>query len=250
MRTNRLIIPCALSLLLLTTASSGCAETGPGTLEVEYTLGNNKACSDLGVSTVEALLVRGSGDEREVLYDRRTACGGALIIDDIEPQAYELEVYAYDSANVAILDNLSEATSARRVEIFDASDAVRDVDLTERPAELRVRWRLGEGGFSSCEGVGIDSFEIKAFREGGSGLILETTLDCELDGEGSGNWRVIDDPERELIGSTFGEVGIQALDASGTEIGASAAFIFDPVGAGYPVELTIECDENGCVPAE
>lgn len=239
------------SLLLACAALTGCQpDKGPGTLTVAYVLGNSKTCEEVGVAQIDAELIRGSGDDRTVLYDARVTCGGEIVIDDIEAKTYELEVVGYDDDNVPVFDNLADPISERRVEIFEAADAMVDVDLTARPANLRLRWRLGNDGFADCDGVGIDRFEVKAFQEGGGALMLEQVLDCELDGEGSGNWRVIEDPDRDLIGVLFGEVGVQGLDASGNEVGDPATYVFDPVGPGYTVDMTIECTEMGCATEE
>lgn len=227
----------------------GCGpEKGPGSLAVTYVLGNAKTCDELGIETVELELIRGSGDDREVLYDDRGPCGDDLLIEGIEAKTYEVEVTAFDGNGIATLDNLADSESERRIEIFEASDATLEVDLTSRPAELFVRWRLGADGFADCDGVGIDAFEVRAFEEDGGNLLLEDVLSCGLDGDGAGNWRLLADPERDLTGSLFGEVGITPLDANGDAVGGAATFEFDPVGAGYPVQLSIECDELGCVP--
>ncbi|MCA9699142.1 MAG: hypothetical protein KC431_16585 [Myxococcales bacterium] len=249
MTSIRLLPSLACAALLLVPALGCRPDRGPGSLTVSYTLGNDKACSDVGIFTVQAQLVRGTGDERTALYDMLVACGEDIVFEDVEPKTYEVEILAFDANDVAVFDNLAkEEQDNRRIEIFEAADSTYDVDLIERPATLAVRWRLGAGGFGNCAGVGIDAFEIKAFNVGGGGLMLETTLDCELDGEGAGNYRPIPDPDRELVGVNFAEVGVQALDSSGNDVGTPATFMFTPVGPGYPVEIGVECDETGCQP--
>jgi hypothetical protein len=76
-------------------------------------------------------------------------------------------------------------------------------------------------------------------------VLLETVLDCDLTGDGEG-FRLVPDPERMLNGSRFGEVGFQGIDSAGNSVGASASFVFMPVGAGYGVDLRIECTSDGC----
>ncbi len=241
--------PTVLACLACLACLPACQpDQGPGTLAIDYTLGNSKTCEEVGVTRIEAELVRGTGDDRVVLYNAKIACGDELFIDDIEAKTYEFEIKGYDSDNIVILDNLADSESERRIEIFEAADSQLDIDLTERPATLSVRWRLGAEGFADCDGVGIDRFEIKAYQQGGGGIMLEAELDCTLDGEGTGNWRVLADPDRALIGVLFAEVGIQALDSSGAEVGDAATFEFEPVGPGYPVQLAVECDALGCQP--
>jgi hypothetical protein len=36
------------------------------------------------------------------------------------------------------------------------------------------------------------------------------------------------------------------VDASGTMVGEPVTFAFEPVGAGYPVQLTLNCTGTGC----
>jgi hypothetical protein len=237
----RLLSSTSCALLALTVLS-GCPDKGPGELTVTYVLGNDKTCEEVGVDSVRAKLTI-EGTER---YSEDVDCSvGEIVIDEIEPELYDVEVLAYDDAGVAILDNLGNPLSERRVEIFEASSASHEAELDARPSVLKVRWRLGDEGFGNCASVGIDRFVVKAFEVGGSALLLEDTIDCEEGGDPMG-YREVPDPERLLNGTLFGEVGIQAQDASGADVGAAATFVCDPVGAGYPVELTIECSDVEC----
>lgn len=235
-------------LTLAVLATSACSrEPEPGSILVEYVLGNNKTCAEVGVERLELTVFQGDIEDPSVSYEESELCNddGTLSIDGITPGVYSVWVVGEDKDGVAIFDNLGQSASERNVEIFDDAEATVAADLTARPANLRIRWRLGADGFGNCGGVGIDRFEITAYEVGGGIELLSTTLDCDAVGDENG-YRHIDDPERLLNGSRFGEVGVQPLNASGGNAGSAAAFIFDPVGAGYDVALDIECTVDGC----
>jgi hypothetical protein len=229
-------------------ACLACApDKGPGTLIVEYVLGNNKTCAEIGVDRVEVTVYQGPIDDPTVDYSDMLLCddNGEAIVSGIEPGIYSVSAVGFDVDGVAILDNQGQPAGERTIEIFEAAEATHEAELTARPAELRLAWRLGEGGFANCSGVGIDRFEITTYEEGGGTVLLETILDCDLDGDESG-FRLVPDPDRVLNGARFGEVGFQGIDTAGNSVGAPAAFLFTPVGAGYGVELRIECTADGC----
>ncbi len=246
--------PRSLSLLagagagaLALVALAGCQpDKGPGSLLVSYELGNNKACDEVGVVSIRADLFTGDYDPMAVDYTEEVSCdAGEVAFDPVEPGVYNIRVSGYDDSGMATFDNLGQIASERRLEIFEAAESTLDAELTARPADLKIGWRLGDGGFGNCAGVGIDRFEIVAYQTGGGSILLETTLACELNGDAQG-FRLVEDPDRLLNGVLFGEVGIQALAANGSEVGSPAIHVFEPVGPGYPVELTIECTEAGC----
>lgn len=242
------------SLLSLTVAIGclACApDKGPGSLVIDYVLGNNKTCEEIGAERIEVTLYQGTLEEPTVEYEDMLLCdnAGTANISDIEPGLYSIAVFAYDDSDVAIFDNQGQPATERAIEIFEAAETPHEAELTARPAQLRIAWRLGDDGFGNCAGVGIDRFEITTYEVGGGTLLLETALDCALNGDASG-YRLVDDPERVLNGAQFGEVGIQALDAAGNPVGSSAEFVFMPVGAGYDVDLRIECTNLGCVSAD
>lgn len=238
------------SLLSLAVAFGclACApDKGPGSLTVEYTLGNNKTCEDLGIDRIEVTVYQGTLEEPSVEYSDMLLCDntGEAIVSDIEPGVYSVVAIGYDANDVATFDNQGQPAAERVVEIFEAAQANTEAELTARPAELHLAWRLGEGGFANCSGVGINRFEITTYEEDGATVLTETVMDCELGGDAMG-FRVVPDPDRELNGARFGEVGIQPLDAAGNAVGTSAPFSFMPVGPGYVVELRIECTDLGC----
>jgi hypothetical protein len=240
----------ALAALASLAALGGCSpDKGPGSLVVDYVLGNNKMCAELGIDRVEVRAYQGTLAEPTAEYEDTKLCNddNEVELTEITPGIYAVSVVGYDDAGVAIFDNLGQSQTERTVEVFEAAETTTEAELTARPAQLRIAWRLGEGGFGNCSGVGIDRFEVTAYEEGGGTVLLETVLDCELPPEEGENYRLVPDPDRALNGTRFGEVGIQALDASGNSVGVSAAFAFAPPGAGYPVELNIECTDMGCV---
>jgi hypothetical protein len=225
-----------------------CApDKGPGSLVVEYVLGNNKLCAEIGVERIELTVYQGTLEAPTVEYEDALICddNGEAVLSDIEPGVYSIAATGFDANDVAIFDNLGQPASERSVEIFEAAETTTEAELTARPAQLRIAWRLGDGGFANCSGVGIDRFEITTYEEGGGTVLLEAIMDCELGGDSMG-FRLVEDPERILNGARLGEVGIQALDTSGNPVGSPATFEFAPVGPGYGVELRIECTEIGC----
>lgn len=243
--------PCTpvslLSLALVATCLACNPDKGPGSLVVEYVLGNNKTCAELGVERISVTAYQGPLDNPTIEYDDMLICddNGEAIISGIEPGVYSISAVGYDANDVATYDNQGQPAAERTVEIFEAAEAPFEAELTARPAELRVAWRLGLNGNGNCAGVGIDRLEITAFEQGGGTVLVEATLDCDLAGDENG-FRVLPDPMRLLNGTRFGEVGIQALDSAGNSVGTDAQFIFDPPGYGYPVELLIECTDEGC----
>lgn len=228
----------------------GCApDKGPGSLVVTYVLGNNKTCAELGIEDLRAELVQGPVDAQTVLYSEDMPCASEaeLTLDALEPGIYSLVVNAYDSNGVATLDNLGQPAAERAVEIFEAAQDSIESELTSRPAQLEVAWRLGVGGFGNCDSEGIDRLRITAFQVDGSSVLLDTELDCELTSDGDSGYRLVPDPNRDLNGVQFGEVGIQPLDAAGASVGTAATFMFEPVGPGYTLRLNIECTNAGCI---
>jgi len=232
-------------VLLAAAPLAGCQpDRGPGAVVVAYQLGNNKTCDEVGVREIRAAIFKGTWDEPTVLFSETVPCtNGEVILDPVEPNIYEVRVIGYDQNGVATFDNLGQIAAQRRVEVFDAAESMFDAELTARPAELRVRWRLS-GGFASCSNVGIDRFEISAYTTDQT-LLHRSTLRCDLAGDSQG-YRMVPDPDRSLNGTFLGDVGIQALAANGEKVGTPALFVFDPPGSGYSVDLTIECTEAGC----
>jgi hypothetical protein len=225
-----------------------CApDKGPGSLVIDYTLGNNKTCEELGIERIEVMAYQGTLDDPTLDETDSLLCDnvGEATIADLEPGIYSVSVIAFDVNDVAIFDNQGEPAAARTVEIFEAAESTLDAELTARPAQLNIAWRIGEGGFGNCAGIGVDRFEITAYELGGGTVLLDTDIDCDLIGDAMG-FRLVPDPERALNGMSFGEVGFQGVDTAGNPVGTAATFEFTPPGAGYPVDLRIECTDLGC----
>jgi hypothetical protein len=228
----------------------GCApDRGPGSLVVSYTLGNNKTCAELGIEELRAELVQGPEGATTVSSSEIVPCASdpEIIFENLEPGIYSLIVSAHDTQGVATLDNLGQPATERAIEIFEAAETSVDAELTARPAQLEIAWRLGVDGFSNCASEGISSLRVTAYQVGGTSVLLDTQLDCELASDGDNGYRQVPDPDRELNGDLLAEVGIQPLDAAGAPVGEAVDFMFDPVGPGYSVQLNIECTAAGCV---
>jgi hypothetical protein len=235
------LLSLSAAMLLTSMALTGCkGDSGPGTLSVEFVLGNDKTCDEVDVESVRVALSRGD----EVLYEEIVPCGsGPVIVDDIAPQTYDLVVEGIDAMDYATFDNLGTPAGERKIEIFDGALADVAVDLTARPADLAVAWNFG---VTNCMGAGVDRFRIRAFEVGGGNLLLEHEIDCDATGEGAGGYRPVPDPDRVLNGTLLGEVGVVPLDAAGTMVGGQVTFAFEPVGPGHPVNLTLQCNDMFC----
>lgn len=221
----------------------GCKnQDGPGDLSVDFVLGNNKSCAEVGVENVIVTLSRSD----EVLYMQTGRCeDGPVLLEDVTPNNYDVLVEGLDSSLYVVFDNLDMPAGERKVEVFEDSLKEFSVDMLARPADLMVRWDFE---FSSCSQSGIDRFEVRAFEAGGATLMLEGEIDCEVepDPDVAGGYHLFPDPDRVLVGTQLGEVGVVPVDASGTMVGEPVTFTFDPVGAGYPVRLTLSCTGTGC----
>lgn len=241
--TLLLSLPSATLLGLL--ALTGCNEDGgPGTASIDYVLGNSKRCAEVQVETIHVVLSRGEGVDRVELAETYAPCvDGPVMVEDIEPNTYDLLVEGLDQEMFAVFDNLGTDPAERKIEVFEGSLVEVPVSLTARPADLSVRWDFG---FSSCMGAGIDRFLIRAFEVGGGNLLLEHEVDCETPGDDAGGYRLVPDPDRVLNGSLLGEVGVVALDAAGVMVGEQTTFVFEVPGAGRPVKVTLDCTELGC----
>jgi len=238
MRSSRPLL-APLGLVLVVAGLAGCADEGPGSIVIPVTLGNNKACDDVGVTQLRAQLDHGGE-----MYEETVDCSvGEVRISDVSPQRYDLLVQGLASDGVAIMDNLDN--DDRKVEVLGdgQTNVIASVLLTDAPAQLRVGWDFG---LSNCASAGIQEFEIRAFESGGSNLLVTGSIDCEAATD-AGNLHLVPDPDRELKGNLVGEASVQPLDKSGATVGNAIAFVFDPPGPGRPVDLILECDETGCV---
>lgn len=219
----------------------GCgAEAGPdtGVLVVPFKLGNGRACEDLGVVSVRAELDDGD------YVEEQDCAAGELRFQLLEPGPYDLVVYGLDGDGVPVMDSLAAGPLPVTV-VGGGTTVVFDppAQLTAAPAKLQLRW---EFGFSSCEAAGIERFDISAWREDGSELLMISELACSTPGEGREQYRLVPDEDRELSGDELGEVEVQAYDAHGLAVGSPVVFAFDAPGAGREIELSLSCDAGGC----
>ena len=235
----RIVLPL---LAALTVSASGCSDdVEPGSLNVEYVLGNSKSCAELGIETVQAFLYQ---DDMPMFEGEDNCQTGTIEITGVDAGNYDLLVRAIDGEGFPALDNNGSPTAQRVVEIFEGGQAQPLVTLTAAPVELELRWQVDDG-FGSCESAGIDKFRVQAFQTDGANLLLSTELPCTQIG-GPGGYRPIEDPERTLNGSLFGEVGIQGLASDGSSLGDAATFEFEPPGDGRTIRLSIDCTVDGC----
>jgi hypothetical protein len=227
---------------LLACAFVACGDGGddssgsPGTLVVEFVLGNNLTCDDVGVKRVRAEL-------NEMQFVEDAPCSAMQVrFLNIPAGTYKIRMYGEDDKGMDIMDNYSK-TGSTSIEVSggDMNSFPRPITLFAAPAHLFVRWDMG---FTSCKGVGVVSFLINAWRGAGE-LLVEQTLDCLLEGDGPDQYREIADPERNFTGSEAGEVFVQPLDKEMARFGAPAVFRFKAPGAGQNVKITVDCGSTG-----
>ena len=154
------------------------------------------------------------------------------------------ERFGIDADGYRTMDSV-EAGSVTLQVIGEGTTVVADpaIQLTAAPAQLMMRWDFG---FSTCDSAAIDTFEVMAWRQDGSQLLMETDVDCAMRGDGVDQYRLIPDGDRELAGDVFGEVSIQAVDKNGTLVGDSVGFFFETPGAGRLIRLSLDCTGSGC----
>jgi hypothetical protein len=239
MSTTRSIAPIALLPLLATaTLLGGCAETDPGSALIKYRIGNDKTCAEAGVDQIKVTL-----DEEDGI-DETFPCGeGEFLYEGIPVGKYTVIVEGIDDLGVTIVDNIDAEETKLNISGDGSEKETNIIALTDSPAKLRVRWDFG---FASCESVGVESFLIEAYDSTGSNQLLSETIDCTTPGEGSEGYRAVPDPDRELLGGVFGEVGVRPQDASGGLVGQAVIFGFTSPMPGYTISTTLVCDEAGC----
>lgn len=230
-------------LLLVATSVTACQDdTGPGSVVIPVTLGNEKSCTELGIATLFATL--GEDDEEQ------TPCLDAsreIRFDGIPAGRYPLYVAGRNDAGVATMD--SGATENLSVEVIGDGATVRlesPVRLTDAPAHLWIRWSFD---FSSCDNAGIQTFRLTAFEEGGSSYLLDHQVACKVERDPATNYYYpVPDPDRVVKGNLLGEVALQPLDKGGLAIGPAVTFAFPPPGPGHDIRLSLtQCGTTGCM---
>ena len=206
---------------------------------IPYELGNMRDCASLGIVSVRAELDDG------FLVEEVPCDAGEVRFDRVPVDGYNVKLYGIDQDGYRIMDSVEAGKVTLKV-IGAGTTVVADPagQLTAAPAQLMMRW---DCGFSTCDSAGIQSFEIMAWRQDGSHLLMETEVDCGMRGEGVDQYRSVPDLGRELAGDVFGEVSVQAVDVNGTYIGDAVGFFFDTPGAGRLVRLSLNCTGSGCI---
>lgn len=239
MRSLKYVASVALTLSASSLAGCGSEEsTETGVLVVPFTLGNQRTCEELGIVAVRGEL--GDGE-----YVEEVDCeAGEVRFEHLAAGRYMVTLYGLDLGDVPVMDSLADGPQPIQV-IGEKTTVVFDpaLGLTSAPARLSLRWDFG---FSTCEAASIDGFSIAAWRADGSALLMEGDIACATPGEGRGQYRVVEDLERELSGAEVGEIEIQPHDAQGVAIGDPLTFTFDAPGPGADIKLSLECDEGGC----
>jgi hypothetical protein len=227
------IVPLLAGLLF----TPGCSDdAGPGHIVIPYKIGAGLSCDDLGVTKVRATLT-------EDISDDAPCENGEVRIDDVPPGSYDLLLQGLDGNGVAIVDN---GAHDDRVEIIgDGSTVTADeINMSLAPAKLWIRWDFD---YVTCDTVDFTDIEIEAYANGGGLLLHDSSFDCDADPEeGMSGYHLFEDDSRNLVGDALDTVIVAPVDASGAPVGPEMSFSFEPVGHGYPVEISLRCDENGC----
>jgi len=120
---------------------------------------------ELWLSGVTAVVVRGEGDEREVLLVRRADTGGWTavtgIIDPGEPPAVAAEREVLEEADVvAVAERLARVHVEDRVIVYENGDRSRYLDLT-----FRCRYVSGDPFPADGENTEAAFFRVDALPE-------------------------------------------------------------------------------------
>jgi hypothetical protein len=243
-RTPNRVLLVAVAVGLL----SGCFEDDnpPGSLIVPFKLGKNLDCDEFNVDRVVGKLDHhddgdDEDDEDDEVYSENVRCEAEkLEFDSIPEGTYRLRLFGYDG-EYAVMDNLDSEDLSVNIIADETVLAERAVTLTPSPANLQLRWSFG---FGSCKSAGIGSFLINVWRADGSAQLLEYEMDCDKVGEGEAYYREVPDSKRRLAGDVVGEVLVQPLDESGTEVGDPLEFTFQSPGPGRDIKLSFECQAD------
>lgn len=204
-----------------------------GTISVHYSIGATNDCSVLDIQTVRVDV--GTGTESA---DAPCDPANPIIIDGIKAGNYPLLVTAVDSEGFVVMDNLDDPAEDDNVEVVGG--AARDVDvmLASTPATIRARWVILEDNFpKQCSFALAKTFEVIAYENGGTGVLLTHQFECEQNG-----YATVPDEMRQINGQDLDAVTVRVLDASDVEL-ARVPFTFEPPGPGRTVDFDITCTE-------
>lgn len=209
-----------------------------GSISVRYSIGAANDCSTLDVQRVAVDIGAGS-ESAEVDCDPSQP----IILDGINAGNYPLLVTAIDSMGIRVMDNVDMPTDDDTVEIVGGSSREVDVSLAATPATIRARWVINVDGFpQQCEFVLPKTFEVVAYQNSGTSVLLSHNFECAQNG-----YATVPDPERQIDGQDLDAVTIRLLDENDEEL-TRVAFEFDAPGPGRTVDLDLVCEEaNGTV---
>ncbi len=219
---------------------SGCVEEPTqGSVIVPFQVGSGVPCDhpDAEISKVRVTL----GGE----YENDASCeSGEVRVDGVPAGNYDILVEGIDSSGVTIVDNFESDTQT--IEVLGGSSVTTDqVELAFSPAQLYLRWNIDDG-YSTCENTNVANFKISTWETDGISKLLAGALACSTSGIGDDGYRLLDDPDRKLVGDEFGKVTVQPIDGSGIDVGPELVFDFAPPGHGYTIELTLACGQDSC----
>jgi hypothetical protein len=228
---------CVLGGVLVGSACGG-TDASTGTLVVPFELGNRRSCMALAVKTVRAELDEG-------MYMEEAPCSnGQIRFKELPPGSYHVRMFGVDASGVAVMDSMQTGDVVVNVVGNDTTVVTQPpVTLTAAPAHLLLRWDFG---FGTCKGIGVDRFTVKVWRSDGDELLLDASLPCNSEGEGSDQYRKVPDSTRQLGGGEVGEVSVQALDKTSIKVGEPVMFLFDAPGPGRSIKLSLTCSDGAC----
>jgi len=231
-------------MLATLVSTAGCKDdTEAGVLTITYQLGKaSNTCESESVETVQATL--GDGE-----YEEHSPCGSDVIFSDVPAGTYSLLVEAIDEDHVAVMDNVEDAET-QQVEVLGSSSREVEAQLAAAPARMYLRWELEVQGWQAeCADADVDTkeFEVEVWDDADE-LLLTDTLDCDapVDEDRGQGYSRIEDPDRDIKGSSVVELDVQPRAAGGTNVGAPVVFMFDPPGRGRELSFSITCEDNVC----
>lgn len=143
----------------------GCGDdpSGPGELEVSWKT-VPRSCEESGVQQVNIQLTKD-----EVSTDNLFPCeDGQATVSDVEAAKYSLTAYGLneDGAQVFISETSSVTVDP------ESTKTVDQLELTAKPAELRVEWRFDGGAM--CNSEGVEEVSVSLFDESSNPIASET----------------------------------------------------------------------------
>jgi hypothetical protein len=215
-------------------ATLACGSDDPtGSISVRYSVGAANDCSILDIQRVRVDI--GAGTE-----SAEADCDPSqpIILDGINAGNYPLLVSGIDSMGITVMDNVDMPTDDDNVEIVGGSSREIDVSLAATPATIRARWVINVDGFpQQCEFVLPKTFEVIAYQNSGTSVLLSHQFECAQNG-----FAAVPDPDRQIDGQDLDAVAIRLLDENDDEL-TRVTFEFDAPGPGRTVDLELVCEE-------